>query len=1261
MGKVMADSSQLKRVDPAELGDDDPFAELTRIMGFDPRVPVRPGASAPTRPQAEEPAFAAQSEPDLELSAEDFSIDLEKELLGDFAIDDEPLAATTPSVNVQEQALGAAASSHADDLGHDMDAAFAADLEGELLRGDGLRTVDTAIDRRAEEPEGAPEIDEGDFAIDDEPFAAAAPSPNVQEQALGAAASSHADGLGHDMDAAFAADLEGELLRGDGPMAVDTAIDRRAAEPEAAAPEIDEGDFAMDDEPAAAATPSPNVHEQALEAAAPSHAGDLGHDMDAAFAADLEGELLRNDGPGAVDVAIDRAAEPEAAPEVDEDDFDLAFATDLEGELLREHAEPAFDGSMAPQVESRGLESDPLRERAEPAPGETNAYPRQEQADDAFDEADFDAAFAVDDERMADNAEPVSFLHGEEEPDAVASADADDLDAVFGRNFVGEEQSEEFDEPVRFEDRRHGEVEASEEHELSAEDVELLAALEPDVMEQRFDDAAPPRGEAPRAAEVDDLDLDVAMADVDMDFGADAETPRQEGYGVHDGEPLQAGDIDFDDEDGAVFDGGVEEAQAEESPMVYVPAARADIAAPVEASADIAVSDVHDQEELSLEEELNALLGNSVPRAELTRGYDAPPLSASSASVVEHAPLPSAPAPDDKAYIDYAAYANDEEDFAGPSYQLAEVEHDEGDAALAEDELEFDDHAFDAAFENSLAADEYQEQKVNHDPYASLRQAASQTASHLHAAASNWRPAAAHEDIPDIETIDVPESATALADDLDIPELAYQDEVRATPAFDEFESEFAAVFADQPQTEEAKRRVVETSGYSDANGGYGQHYRQAAPAEADNSHLYAAGVGAAAAGAAAYASARPAERRDADLLEGFDEAAPAGSRGPETHADVDELDYDGLDEEIALPAYAEERAAGRRRGMMVAAIVGGVAVLGGVGAFALSFGGDGSDVPAIVRADDTPIKVRPENPGGTSVPNQDSKVYETVAGSNSGAQTAVAQPRLISSAEEPVDMAAKVPAQAPAREAETPTMPMVADEVADLPSGDDEIAEIASKAEDRVDPSADASRTATDNTEVAAVAPRRVRTMVVRPDGSLVPREDPAPAAAAEPRGAAEAMMETAPAKPAAEPQATNTTSASAQVPAAAKLPSRSVTSATPDTVPVAPPRPADQPIDVVGEVKPEQVAAVSQGASAGGWSMQIASQPSEDAAKSSYQDLSRRYASVIGGRDATIVKAEIAGKGTYWRVRIPAGSRNEAVSLCESYKSAGGNCFVSK
>jgi hypothetical protein len=78
-------------------------------------------------------------------------------------------------------------------------------------------------------------------------------------------------------------------------------------------------------------------------------------------------------------------------------------------------------------------------------------------------------------------------------------------------------------------------------------------------------------------------------------------------------------------------------------------------------------------------------------------------------------------------------------------------------------------------------------------------------------------------------------------------------------------------------------------------------------------------------------------------------------------------------------------------------------------------------------------------------------------------------------------------------------------------------------------------------------------------------------------------------------------------------------------------------------------------------WSMQIASQPSPEGAQSSYADLSRRYASVLSGRGVNIVKAEIAGKGTYWRVRIPTASRADATALCERYKAAGGSCFVSK
>jgi len=208
------------------------------------------------------------------------------------------------------------------------------------------------------------------------------------------------------------------------------------------------------------------------------------------------------------------------------------------------------------------------------------------------------------------------------------------------------------------------------------------------------------------------------------------------------------------------------------------------------------------------------------------------------------------------------------------------------------------------------------------------------------------------------------------------------------------------------------------------------------------------------------------------------------------------------------------------------------------------------------------------------------------------------------------------------------------------------------------------------NTDVVAVAPRKVRTMVVKSDGSLVPREDPAPAA---PQVAAAEPTDPAPqhVAPSADADQTGTVApAAAQAddePAlkpAAKAEAKAQSANTPAKVAIAPQRPSDQPVDVVGEVKPDQVASIDPATTAtggGSWSMQVASQPTVESAQSTYQDLQRRYGSVLAGRTANIVKAEIAGKGTFYRVRVVAQSRNDAINLCTSYKAAGGNCFVSR
>ncbi|OWK20773.1 hypothetical protein AJ88_26440 [Mesorhizobium amorphae CCBAU 01583] len=224
---------------------------------------------------------------------------------------------------------------------------------------------------------------------------------------------------------------------------------------------------------------------------------------------------------------------------------------------------------------------------------------------------------------------------------------------------------------------------------------------------------------------------------------------------------------------------------------------------------------------------------------------------------------------------------------------------------------------------------------------------------------------------------------------------------------------------------------------------------------------------------------------------------------------IDELDYDPeLDEAMSVPGLAEREAAKpRSRGLMVAAIVGAVAIAGGLGAFALSLGGKGgSEAPVIVKADNAPIKVKPENPGGAVVPNQDNKVYDAVAKGTKPAEPV--QEKLVTNTEEPVDVKAKEPESrvvdlspddtdaAPGTDAAgnvpAAAMPGVDTsgnaDAAPAPKSEDRIAQVLQEADKGTNP------------EVAAVAPRKVRTMMVKPDGSLVPREDPAPqVAAAEP------------------------------------------------------------------------------------------------------------------------------------------------------------------
>ncbi|WP_375629440.1 SPOR domain-containing protein [Bartonella sp. TT67HLJMS] len=76
---------------------------------------------------------------------------------------------------------------------------------------------------------------------------------------------------------------------------------------------------------------------------------------------------------------------------------------------------------------------------------------------------------------------------------------------------------------------------------------------------------------------------------------------------------------------------------------------------------------------------------------------------------------------------------------------------------------------------------------------------------------------------------------------------------------------------------------------------------------------------------------------------------------------------------------------------------------------------------------------------------------------------------------------------------------------------------------------------------------------------------------------------------------------------------------------------------------------------------VQLASQPTHELARSSLKNMKSKFGFLIGARSLNIQPAFIPGKGTYYRVRIQTQDRNEAIILCESIKSSGGSCFITR
>lgn len=97
----------------------------------------------------------------------------------------------------------------------------------------------------------------------------------------------------------------------------------------------------------------------------------------------------------------------------------------------------------------------------------------------------------------------------------------------------------------------------------------------------------------------------------------------------------------------------------------------------------------------------------------------------------------------------------------------------------------------------------------------------------------------------------------------------------------------------------------------------------------------------------------------------------------------------------------------------------------------------------------------------------------------------------------------------------------------------------------------------------------------------------------------------------------------------------------------------------------PVRQAPARQTTSAGagsGYAVQLGSFRSETEAEAAWQAATRQLGTALRDRDHMVQRADIPGKGVYYRLRVgPMSARTAASALCSTLKSQGQDCYVSK
>jgi len=345
-------------------------------------------------------------------------------------------------------------------------------------------------------------------------------------------------------------------------------------------------------------------------------------------------------------------------------------------------------------------------------------------------------------------------------------------------------------------------------------------------------------------------------------------------------------------------------------------------------------------------------------------------------------------------------------------------------------------------------------------------------------------------------------------------------------------------------------------------------------------------------------------------------ATDQSRRAAEGFYESERMDADFLDETQVLPPPSARGKFGlkSRSVFMVGSALLGAIALGGALAFAYKqSGGALSGEPPLVTADSRPVKEAPDQPGGKEFPHKNKLIYDRLTNADEPESE-----RLV-----PRQENVAVPAM-PQADGSLPT-PVASTDLATQSVG--EPMAVASVGDTMPDG-----------------GPRKVKTMVVKPDGSVVESETPETGAVPE--------------LPAATPPA----GAAMPAPEAAQQLAAPAPAAAPPAPVAAPAAPAAAP-EPKPEAKPTQTAAVTPQPAAAPtkYVVQVASKKNQTEALASFADMQQKYPSLLASYKPIVQKADLGDKGVWYRLRIgPIADKSAASKLCSQLKQQGlPDCLV--